>query len=281
MLQRIDKGTETHLFSLENNMHGFEEGDWIKFTEIQGMTQLNYIEKVNEFVHRVKKVVSPYEFVIDTDSTAFGDYTNGGIATEVKRPFAMNFLSLREALQKPEFVLTDLAKFEQPGQLHIAVQALHHFAANNGGQFPRPWNTEDSDALVALAREVNASSAAKVDTLNETLVKQLSWTARGNIIGLTAFLGGIMAQEVIKCLSGKFTPLHQWLYVDAVELLPDHADAAFNVQDYMPAGNRYDAQVVLIGQTNTATLLNGKTFMVCSMPQSMCLSMPLRTCYMF
>jgi ubiquitin-activating enzyme E1 len=261
MLQRIDKGTETHLFSLENNMHGLEEGDWVKFSEIQGMTELNYADQA-EYIHRVKKVVTPYEFVIETDSTGFSDYTTGGIAIEVKKPFSMNFLSLRDALQKPDFVVSDLAKFEQPGQLHIAVQALHQFVSLKG-HFPRPWNSEDSDALVAIARDINEKSSAKVDPLNETLVKQLSWTARGNIIGLTAFLGGIMAQEVIKCLSGKFTPLHQWLYFDAVELLPDHTDASFNVQDYTPSGNRYDGQVVLIGKKNNDILLNGKTFMVC------------------
>jgi len=50
-----------------------------------------------------------------------------------------------------------------------------------------------------------------VDPLNEKLVRQLAFTCRGNLIGLTAFLGGVVAQEVIKAISGKFTPLNQFV----------------------------------------------------------------------
>jgi ubiquitin-activating enzyme E1 len=35
-----------------------------------------------------------------------------------------------------------------------------------------------------------------------------------------SFIGGVVAQEVLKACSGKFTPIHQWLYFDAVEALP-------------------------------------------------------------
>lgn len=35
--------------------------------------------------------------------------------------------SIKEALNTPEFVMTDFAKFDRPGQLHIAFQALHEY----------------------------------------------------------------------------------------------------------------------------------------------------------
>ena len=40
---------------------------------------------------------------------------------------------------------------------------------------------------------------------------------------LAAYLGGVMAQEVIKAVSGKFTPLQQQHYFDASACLPDPA----------------------------------------------------------
>jgi hypothetical protein len=43
------------------------------------------------------------------------------------------------------------------------------------------------------------------------LIRQLSFTAQGNLISLTAFMGGFFAQEVIKSISGKFLPLDQWV----------------------------------------------------------------------
>ena len=34
-------------------------------------------------------------------------------------------------------------------------------------------------------------------------------------------IGGIAAQEVMKAFSGKFMPIKQWLYFDALECLPE------------------------------------------------------------
>lgn len=36
-----------------------------------------------------------------------------------------------------------------------------------------------------------------------------------------AVIGGIISQEVLKASSSKFVPLKQWLYIDAVECLPE------------------------------------------------------------
>ena len=37
---------------------------------------------------------------------------------------------------------------------------------------------------------------------------------------MAAFLGGIVGQEAIKACTGKFTPLKQFLYFDALECMP-------------------------------------------------------------
>jgi len=47
--------------------------------------------------------------------------------------------SLREQLTAPDMLITDFAKFERPGQLHIAFQALHKFVAAKGS-LPRARN---------------------------------------------------------------------------------------------------------------------------------------------
>ena len=59
---------------------------------------------------------------------------------------------------------------------------------------------EDSKTLVQLASEVNAVSSAnaKQESLNESLIKYLSYTARANLCPMQAVIGGIVAQEVMK-----------------------------------------------------------------------------------
>lgn len=47
--------------------------------------------------------------------------------------------TLPESLADPEFVITDFAKFERPGQLHIGFQALHKYM-KECGSLPKPRN---------------------------------------------------------------------------------------------------------------------------------------------
>ena len=55
--------------------------------------------------------------------------------------------------------------------------------------------------------------------VQEVLAK-LSWTAAGELSPMAAIFGGIVGQETMKAISGKFHPIHQFLYFDAVEALP-------------------------------------------------------------
>jgi len=105
-----------------------------------------------------------------------------------------------------------------PGQAHILFLALHSFAAKHNGQMPRVWNEDDAKELILLATEINsglpASASAKLsEPIDQNLAKQLAFTARGSLVGLTAFLGGFVAQEALKALSGKFSPLKQWVRI--------------------------------------------------------------------
>lgn len=55
---------------------------------------------------------------------------------------------------------------------------------------------EDADALVAMVRELN--TVADLEQLDEAAVRNLAYTARGNLAPMNAFIGGLAAQEVIK-----------------------------------------------------------------------------------
>lgn len=47
--------------------------------------------------------------------------------------------------------------------------------------------------------------------VNASIVQWLSWTARGFLPPLAAAVGGIASQEVLKAVTGKFSPLCQWV----------------------------------------------------------------------
>jgi ubiquitin-activating enzyme E1 len=123
---------------------------------------------------------------------------------------------------------------------------------------------EDATELLSLAQAVNAQALPTVqqDNLDEDLIRKLAYVAAGDLAPINAFIGGLAAQEVMKvsmgrgwakCLldshhflsilhqalmqstfslscphqacSGKFMPIMQWLYFDALECLPEDKEA--------------------------------------------------------
>jgi len=130
MISAITKDAEAIVTCLDETRHGYESGDFVTFSEIQGMTELNGCEP------RKIKVLGPYTFSIG-DTSGFSDYVRGGIVIQVKMPKVLKFKSFGQSLGEPEYVPTDFAKFDRPGQLHIAFQGLQAFVKSNG-RLPRP-----------------------------------------------------------------------------------------------------------------------------------------------
>ena len=64
----------------------FEDSEWITFSEVQGMSELNGKK------YQVKSK-GPYTFEINEDTTKFGAYKTGGYATQVKQPVQHKFVS--------------------------------------------------------------------------------------------------------------------------------------------------------------------------------------------
>ncbi|KAI5706082.1 hypothetical protein M8J76_010145 [Diaphorina citri] len=242
----VTREVEGVVTCLDETRHGFEDGDYVTFSEVQGMTQLNGIEP------RKVKVLGPYTFSIG-DTTKFDEYVSGGIATQVKQPKILKFLPLPEALQQPEFVMTDFAKFESPANLHVAFSTLHNFV-KSFGYAPKPWNSADADQFLALAKESKLNNGE----LDEKLLQLFAKTAAGNCNPVNAVIGGIVAQEVMKACSGKFHPIFQWLYFDAVECIDENiaeTDAIVN-------GSRYEGQVAIFGKNFQEKLGKLKYFVV-------------------
>jgi ubiquitin-activating enzyme E1 len=228
--------------------HGFQDGDWVIFREVQGMTELN------DSKPRQIKVTSPYSFSIEDDTTRFAPYLREGICSQVKQPVTMKFKPFQKSLIQPkpeggaELSVPDLAKFGRSEQLHIAVHALRQYRELSG-QLPGNRTKEAADRCVDLAKEWNAARAKEgagaalfVDEIDETVVRNAAMFSQCMICPMAAFLGGVVAQEVVK-YTGKYTPLFQCLYVDMFELIPKEAPS-----DWQPIGSRYDDQIAIFGK---------------------------------
>ncbi|XP_067908159.1 ubiquitin-like modifier-activating enzyme 1 isoform X2 [Heterodontus francisci] len=252
----IAKGNPGLVTCLDELRHGFQTGDYVTFSEIQGMTELNNCKPVEVQVN------GPYSFLIH-DTSSFSDYEKGGIAKEVKMPKKLTFKPLRVALQEPNYNITDFGKIYRHGTLHIAFQALHQFVRDYG-HLPKPWGKSDAELLVSIANKLSeeAPSILNEEPLDEGLVRKLAYVAMGNLSPINAFIGGIAAQEVMKACTQKFMPLNQWMYFDALECLPEENEEHLIEEIYQPRGCRYDGQIAIFGADFQEKLKTQKYFLV-------------------
>ncbi|CAH1797332.1 unnamed protein product [Owenia fusiformis] len=248
----ITKANPGVVTCLENRMHGFESGDTVTFKEIKGMDVLN--GKQCQI-----KVVSPYAYSIcDTTGPEFNPHTEGGKASQCKVPQKLSFKSLEDQLNDPNILLADLAKFQAPANIHLAMISLHKFQEDQN-RLPNIRCEKDAGVMLNIVKTVNSKMATKMEQIDESLIRHLSYTAHGCFAPLCTALGGIVAQEALKALTGKFTPLNQWLHLDAIEVLDDLQAESTSFQ---PRENRYDALRMCIGEELCQKLSNLRLFMV-------------------
>ena len=237
--------------ALDETRHGLEDGDYVSFSEVEGMEALNGSEP------RKVTVKGPYTFSIG-DVSNLGQYERGGLYQQVKMPKFLDFQSISAAIKEPEFVISDFAKFDRPQQLHFGFQALHGFVQSRG-RSPRPLNEEDAVAVLDLAKALAKESGVEVE-FDDNLIKELSYQAQGDLNPMAAFFGGLAAQEVLKAVSGKFHPMKQFMYFDSLESLPK--GSARSEELCKPTGTRYDGQIVVFGKEFQEKLSNVKQFLV-------------------
>ncbi|KAL8913805.1 MAG: hypothetical protein Q9171_001408 [Xanthocarpia ochracea] len=246
-----DIDSEGLVSALDETRHGLQDDDYVTFSEVQGMESLNNSEP------RKVVVKGPYTFSIG-DVSGLGEYKRGGLYTQVKMPKVVDFQPLSEQLQKPEILISDFAKFDRPQQLHLGFQALHAFKDKHG-HLPRPHSDDDATQILELTQGLAGQGEDKVE-LDEKLIRELSYQARGDLSPMAAFFGGLAAQEVLKSVSGKFHPIVQWLYFDSLESLPSSVERSEEL--CKPTDSRYDGQVAVFGAKYQEKLANAKQFLV-------------------
>lgn len=242
---------------LDDNRHGLEDGDYVKFTEVEGMPKLN-----DGNPHKIE-VLGPYAFRINIDES-YGKYVKNGLYTQVKVPKEIHFELLSSQLANPEYIISDYAKFDRPPQLHLGFQALQAFQTRHSGKLPRPYNSEDASELFQLSQEIAVQFPTILGeaSVDEKLIKELAHQATGDIPGIVAFFGGLIAQEVLKNCSSKFGPVKQWLYFDSLESLPSNEEFPRTAETTKPLGSRYDGQIAVFGKAFQEKIANLKVFLV-------------------
>jgi len=266
MIVNISKDKHGIVQVHEDTRHGLSDGDFVRFEEIEGMTELNELSQPIAI-----KVTSPYAFDIG-DTTAFGDYTGNGLYFQVKRDQKLSFLPLSELLsmkdavlmnaKQPKILQSDFSK--NPSEQHLFYRALQEYRVAHENTFPPSTDVqgEECGKVFAIFKRLCAEYGLKCQEEEEvkSRVIALARASSAVINPMCAFLGGMVAQEVLKACSHKFTPLQQLFYFDAMECLPDHSK--MNSAEFAPINSRYDDYIKVFGAELQRRVWQSRMFLV-------------------
>ena len=252
IVAHIQRGNPTLVSCVDDERLEFEDGMFVQFSEVEGMGELNVAGPIS-----IGKC-ELHSFQLDLDTSELGEYTTGGIVTQVKQSKTLHFKPLEMALKEPgEFLPSDFSKLDRPPMLHIAFQALDAFRVQHG-RFPAPGATSDADLLFQLAEDINQKTPEKLE-LDRELFRHFASGAAAELNPMAAMFGGMVGQEVVKAASGKFHPLYQFFHFDSLECLPE---TPLTPEEVQPVDSRYDHQISVIGITLQKQLADLNLFLV-------------------
>ena len=242
------------------------DGDYVKFKEVGGMTQLN------DGKPREIKVISMNSFkIVGEDLSKYPEYTNGGIIEQVKVPKKKSYKSLKERFENffddTPIDPIDLSKFGRNELLYISFLSLHEYYSKNKS-LPEFNNKTQADEIVKRAKELydeysklskegKANWFAGIQDWDEKIPFNIASWAHSEISPVCAFLGGVVSQEIVK-FTGKYTPINQWLLFDFFETVANLGDKV----DRSLKGTRYDDQIAIYGNEIQKKIEDSNIFMI-------------------
>jgi ubiquitin-activating enzyme E1 len=240
----------------DHGRHGLEDGDKVQFARLKGVPG---IEEGKEYSI---KVTGPYTFQLPDLDLSGAPPTNSaqqGYITQMKQPVVMSFEPYGKKVEEPgEFMLSDFAKFDRPPVLHLGFRAIAAYAEEKG-VFPSPGDAAAVQAVLALAKSFDKDKIMDDSATAERVITHLASGCQAILSPMCAALGGMVAQEVLKACSGKFTPIQGFFYLDADETLADDLPDASLLA---PQNSRYDSQIGVFGKDMQEKLLNLKYFII-------------------
>ncbi|OIR58837.1 MAG: ubiquitin activating enzyme E1 [Amphiamblys sp. WSBS2006] len=229
----ISQDTKGIVSCLEDERHGFQEGDYVEFRSVEGMEEVNTCGPL--------QVVSctPFSFSIG-DTQGFSEYVRGGVVRKVKQPVELSFKTLAESIDDPEFLASNF-DLELAKRVHRCFCVFSEFKRRRGVLPTR----ETSSSFLEMAKELCAEGDVS-ETSRELSV--FSKCSEGQVGPMGSVIGGIAAQEVLKACSGKFSPIKQFFYFESMDSLSSWWDSAESGEFCASPSSRSSGQVSVFGK---------------------------------
>ena len=238
-----------------------KKGNFVIIKGIEGMTELN--NKIKE----IKEQKSLTEFYIEDDSTNYNEYIKGGILEEYKKEIKINFLKFEDCLINPKHE-EKLIDDEKDQIRHSIIYGIMVYF-NKYNSLPELNDEEKAKIIVEISKDYFASQKKRNEWFQESneifdekIALNLAKWSRAEISPICNFIGGIMAQEIVK-YTGKYTPISQWVWFDFYNSIKNlDINASKIKEEYKLNNSRYDEQIAIYGNNVQNKLHNTNIFLI-------------------
>ncbi|KAL0221082.1 hypothetical protein RCL1_000936 [Eukaryota sp. TZLM3-RCL] len=250
--QAADGSTVAYIADDHSERITWSNGGSVKFSGVVGFPELENLEIKTE-------VLSPFSFRIPLTITSSSKFISGYV-TPCKDVITMSFESYNQQMVKPS--LTGLIGSTLEAELlHLIYLSIDSFNSQQK-RLPTVDNQSDLILLMNILDTINTRfnlfPRARDEKVRLLLSKLLPVCA-SELSPVSAVIGGIAAQEVLKAVSGKFMPITQFFYFDCVEVLPDHE---IPINERLPIGSRHDDQISIFGTSLQQKFADLRMFLV-------------------
>eukprot|EP00931_Biecheleriopsis_adriatica_P073771 TRINITY_DN47999_c0_g1_i1.p1 TRINITY_DN47999_c0_g1~~TRINITY_DN47999_c0_g1_i1.p1 ORF type:complete len:1238 (+),score=360.71 TRINITY_DN47999_c0_g1_i1:64-3777(+) len=212
----------------------------------------------------------------DADLDKWNSYQSGGLVNSVKPAITKEYQSFEKTLvstPNPQMLDQEAWHAGAGCWVQLAIAAALEFRTQKG-RWPGLADESDANELANTAKVISEEqksqegacwlqkvewgfpSGEPVEDMApmEENFKRFSRLFTTELTGLCAYLGGAVAQEVIK-KTGKFMPIEQWVHHDDPVLLHEGSGSAF-------AGTRYGHQAAVMGSDFMEQISKQRVFLV-------------------
>ena len=253
------------------NKNDFECKDFIKINDVIGF------DGINEKVYKIEKIIDKNNINICGDFSKIGNnYNQNGFCVEIKQNKKINFkaisnvldLNIDDYLKVNDFMIEnnfyDFSKMNNSPIINLGMNCIDKFIKIYGDTLI-PWNINiQYEFLEILNNNNNNDLNQKLKDSEFDMILRMFYTKQIQFPPLCAYLGGIVAQECIKAITKKFTPITQLITYDTQELYLQfpifssnintvHSVITSNKMNIIPS-SALDSLAILFGINNVKNL---------------------------
>lgn len=222
--------------------HPWQDGDFVCISEVEGMSEVNGTEA------RPIKVIDQYTLTIE-NTTKYGKYKRGGVATYVKVPTRVNFTTFEQNMEKPVFARKKENPMYSQLELHIATLLYYDMFDRRRKREAAYMDlkklehkldsivldlTETNEPVMNIFRDNEVENFKVIAALKDIIRHETI-----NLPALTKFVASVAAFQFIPA-SGKFMPIVQNVYFNFSNEFPQEFFTSFQADIEKPLTHYFE-----------------------------------------